>query len=74
MLAVPITDTCKEVTDGHVRRTVPRDTLVDARGPWMFPREILLEALGRVSGRDRIATLIDLCRAARLDVRVVTQP
>jgi hypothetical protein len=72
VLAVPITDTCKEVTDEYVRRTVPRDTLVDARGPWMFPRELLVEALERVSGRD-ISTLVDLSRAARLDVRVTLQ-
>jgi 2-C-methyl-D-erythritol 4-phosphate cytidylyltransferase len=72
VVAVPITDTCKEVVDGYIQRTVPRDTLADARGPWMFPRETLTRALDRVSSREAVTTLIDLCRAAQLDVRVMT--
>lgn len=74
VVTVPITDTCKEVIDGNVRRTIPRDTLADARGPWLFPREIISNALDRVSLRDSISSLVDLCRVARLDVRAVMQP
>jgi hypothetical protein len=70
--AVPISDTCKEVVDGLVRRTVPRDTLVDARGPWMFDRGELVRALDAVSTAD-VTNLVDLCRAAHLRVRVLIQ-
>ena len=71
VLAVPVTDTCKEVVDGVVRRTMPRDALVDARGPWTFRRETLMQALDRVGTGAEIGNLIDLCRAARLRVRVL---
>jgi 2-C-methyl-D-erythritol 4-phosphate cytidylyltransferase len=70
--AVPITDTCKEVVDGLVRRTVPRDALVDVRGPWLFDRSELISALDAASTSD-VATLLDLCRAVHLRVRVLTQ-
>jgi 2-C-methyl-D-erythritol 4-phosphate cytidylyltransferase len=70
VVALPITDTCKEVVDGLVRRTIPRDTLVDARGPWTFGREALMQALDRVGTGSDISNLIELCRAARLRVRV----
>jgi 2-C-methyl-D-erythritol 4-phosphate cytidylyltransferase len=72
VVAVPVTDTCKEVVDGLVRRTIPRDTLVEARGPWTFRRETLVEALDRVGTGAGISNLIELCRAARLQVRVLT--
>ena len=71
VVAVPVTDTCKEVVDGFVRRTIPRHTLVDAQGPWTFPRETLMQALDRVGTGARISSLIDLCRAARLRVRIL---
>jgi len=71
VVAVPVTDTCKEVVDGLVRGTIPRDTLVDARGPWAFQREALMQALDRVGTGSDISNLIDLCRAARLRVRVL---
>ena len=73
VLATPITDTCKEVVDGLVCRTVPRDTLVDARGPWLFGREDLVQALDRVGPNVAITNLVDLCRVARLRVRVLIQ-
>jgi hypothetical protein len=38
----------------------------------MFPRETLTRALDCVSSREPVTTLIDLCRAAQLDVRVIT--
>jgi 2-C-methyl-D-erythritol 4-phosphate cytidylyltransferase len=71
VLAVPVTDTCKEVVGGLVRRTIPRNTLVDARGPWTFRREALAQALDRVGTGPDINKLIELCRAARLRVRVL---
>jgi 2-C-methyl-D-erythritol 4-phosphate cytidylyltransferase len=71
VLAVPVTDTCKEVVDGLVRRTIPRDTLVDARGPWTFQREALIQALDRAGNVADISNLIELCQAARLRVRVL---
>jgi 2-C-methyl-D-erythritol 4-phosphate cytidylyltransferase len=71
VVAVPVTDTCKEVVDGLVRRTIPRDAIVDARGPWTFPREILLKALESVGTGEEINNLIELCQAARLRVRVL---
>jgi 2-C-methyl-D-erythritol 4-phosphate cytidylyltransferase len=73
VVAVPVTDTCKEVVDGLVRSTIPRDTLVDARGPWTFRRETLMQALDRAGTGAQFSTLIDLCQAARLRVRVLIQ-
>ena len=70
VVAFPVIDTCKEVIDGLVRRTIPRDTLVDARGPWVFQREALRHALDRVGTGADISNLIELCLAARLRVRV----
>ncbi len=73
VVAVPVTDTCKEVVDGFVRRTIPRDTLVDARGPWTFRRDALMLALDRVGTGAQVSNLIELCQAARLRVRVLIQ-
>jgi 2-C-methyl-D-erythritol 4-phosphate cytidylyltransferase len=71
VVGVPVTDTCKEVVDGLVRRTVPRDTLVDARGPWTFRRDALMLALDRIGAGAQISNLIELSQAARLRVRVL---
>jgi 2-C-methyl-D-erythritol 4-phosphate cytidylyltransferase len=72
VLTTPVSDTCKEVVDGLVRRTVPRDSLVTLTGPWAFTRHALTDALERVAGRDRDLTgMVDLSEAARLRVRVV---
>jgi len=69
---VPVSDTCKEVIDGLVRRTLPRDSMVEVRGPWIFSREVLTDGLARIQGRERTITrLVDFCEAARLKVRVV---
>ena len=73
VIAVPVTDTCKEVVDGLVRRTIPRDILVDARGPWSFQREALMQALDRVGSGAQVSNLVELCQAARLRVRVLIQ-
>ena len=61
------------IVDGMVRRTIPRDTLVDARGPWTFRRDALMLALDRVGTAAQISNLIELCLAARLRVRVLIQ-
>lgn len=68
--AIPITDTCKEVVDGVVRRTVPRDELVDACGPWIFSREALAAAIEGVADEVRIESMVELCRRGGLHVRV----
>jgi 2-C-methyl-D-erythritol 4-phosphate cytidylyltransferase len=73
--AAPVSDTCKEVIDGLVRRTVPRDSLVTLTGPWLFTREALTDALTRIEGREGgITALVDFSQAARLNVRVVVGP
>jgi 2-C-methyl-D-erythritol 4-phosphate cytidylyltransferase len=71
VIAVSVTDTCKEVVDGLVRRTIARDTLVDARGPWTFHRDTLMLALDRIGAGGQISNLIELCQAAHLRVRVL---
>jgi hypothetical protein len=71
VIAVPVTDTCKEVVDGIVRRTIPRDALVDAHGPWTFRREALTQALDRVGSGAQVSNLVELCHAARLRVRML---
>jgi 2-C-methyl-D-erythritol 4-phosphate cytidylyltransferase len=71
VVASPITDTCKEVVDGLVRRTVPRDTLVEVTGPWMFRRQELVQALDHVGRDATISNLVELCRVASLQVRLL---
>jgi 2-C-methyl-D-erythritol 4-phosphate cytidylyltransferase len=72
VVGVPVSDTCKEVVDGLVRATIPRESLVLARGPWVFTREGLTDALERVSGREgEIRDMTGLCEAARVRVRVL---
>jgi len=44
ILGVPITDTIKEVADGQIARTIPRDSLLGAVTPQAFSRELLLSA------------------------------
>jgi 2-C-methyl-D-erythritol 4-phosphate cytidylyltransferase len=71
-VATPVSDTCKEVIDGVVRGTVPRDSLVTITGPWLFTREALTDGLGRVEGRERdITRMLEFSEAARLKVRVI---
>jgi 2-C-methyl-D-erythritol 4-phosphate cytidylyltransferase len=41
---LPVVDTLKEVADGRVKRTVPRDQLWRAQTPQGFPRELILRA------------------------------
>ena len=74
VFTLPMSDTVKEVADGKVRRTVPRETLVRVLGPWIFDRAVLANALTRVVGREaEITDLIGLCQAARLRVRTLPE-
>jgi 2-C-methyl-D-erythritol 4-phosphate cytidylyltransferase len=68
----PVADTCKEVADGLVVRTVPRDSVAIALGPWVFERDAMSSALLMVAGREsEIDSLLTLCELARLQVRVL---
>jgi 2-C-methyl-D-erythritol 4-phosphate cytidylyltransferase len=70
---VLVGDTCKVVVDGSVRRTVPRESLVVARGPWVFTRQALADGLAAVAGREgKIPDMIGFCEAAQLRVRVLS--
>ena len=72
VVTIPMTDTVKEVVDGRVRRTVPRDALVLVTGPWVFEREALAAALDRVGGREaQVADMNDLCQVAQVRVQVL---
>ena len=72
VVTLPMSDTVKEVVNGRVRRTVPRETLVQVAGPWVFDREALIDALSRVAGSEgRITDMIGLCDVAHLRVRVL---
>jgi 2-C-methyl-D-erythritol 4-phosphate cytidylyltransferase len=72
VFAVPLADTCKEVADGLVVRTVPRDSLAVALGPWVFERDALSRALAVVAGRaSEIDSLLELCELTHLQVRVL---
>ena len=72
VVTVPVSDTCKDVVDGLVRATIPRESLAVAHGPWLFSRDALANALERVGGREaEIRDMTGLCEAARLRVRVL---
>jgi len=74
VFVLPMSDTVKEVVDGRVRRTVPRETLVQVIGPWVFDPEALVEALSRVaSGDTQITDMMGLCDAARVRVRALAR-
>lgn len=51
--AIPVTDTIKEVADGAVVRTVPRDALRAAQTPQAFRRDALAEAMARAEAAGR---------------------
>lgn len=72
VVGTPVTDTCKEVVGGVVRRTIPREALVDAGGPWVFTRQALSAALARIRGRENeIGDMVALAKASQLRVRVL---
>ena len=71
----PVTDTCKEVVAGIVRRTIPREALATLQGPWVFGAAALDDGLRRVAGHDpEIKSLPAFCEAARLQIRVLPRP
>ena len=72
VVTLPMSDTVKEVVDGRVRRTVPRQTLVKVIGPWVFDREALADALGAIAGAEtQVTDMIGFCDAAHVRVRVL---
>jgi len=72
VFTAPMSDTVKEVVDGRVRRTVPREGLVQVTGPWVFDREALVEALSHIAGSEaRITDMIGLCDVAQMRVRTL---
>ncbi|HVS04927.1 MAG TPA: 2-C-methyl-D-erythritol 4-phosphate cytidylyltransferase [Candidatus Dormibacteraeota bacterium] len=72
---IPMSDTVKDVVDGMVRRTVPRETLVQVIGPWVFDREALVDAMTRMAGAETsITDMMGLCEAAHVRVRVLPAP
>jgi 2-C-methyl-D-erythritol 4-phosphate cytidylyltransferase len=73
VVTIPMSDTVKEVVDGMVRRTVPRETLVQVIGPWVFDREALVDAMTRVAGAEAVITdMIGFCEAALVRVRAMS--
>ena len=72
VVVIPMSDTVKEVVDGRVRRTVPRETLAQVTGPWVFDRQALVDAMSRVAGAETsITDMIGFCEAAHVRVRVL---
>jgi 2-C-methyl-D-erythritol 4-phosphate cytidylyltransferase len=72
VVTAAITDTCKEVVDGLVRATMPRETLVEVRGPWLVTREGLADTLARAVARaGEITDMLSLCDAAGVRVRTL---
>lgn len=72
MVASVVHDTYKRVRDGRVLETVPRESLVDAHGPWIFERALLERAIARVRAGDQPCRRpVDLVRLAGLEVRLL---
>jgi 2-C-methyl-D-erythritol 4-phosphate cytidylyltransferase len=72
VVAIPVADTLKEVNNGTIVATVPRDRLWQAQTPQAFRRELLVMAHERAQ-RERIAATDDahLCECLGIDVQVV---
>jgi 2-C-methyl-D-erythritol 4-phosphate cytidylyltransferase len=68
---LPVSDTCKEVVEGFVRRTVPRENLVTLAGPWLVSRDALTGALDRLAGGSARDPL-ELFRGSGLSIHVST--
>jgi hypothetical protein len=64
-----IGDTCKEVADGLVRRTLPRENLVYLTGPWLVSRVVLTQALERL-GPGQAEDPLELFRGSGLPIRL----
>lgn len=71
--ARPVSDTCKEVREGLVVRTVPRENLVILAGPWLVSRTALTAALDRAADAGARDPL-ELFRASRLPIHVFLLP
>ncbi len=56
LLAVPVRDTLKHVTNGYVDKTVPRDQLWQCQTPQMFRFSILCDALASAARQDLLVT------------------
>jgi len=51
---------------------VPRETLVEARGPWLITREGLVDTLARAIAREgEITDMLSLCEAAGVRVSIL---
>lgn len=70
-VGVPVSDTSKEVVDGRVRRTVPREKLVLLTGPWLVSRAALTAALRRAQAAP---DPLQLFRNSGLPIGVVLIP
>lgn len=71
-VAQKVTDTYKEVRGRQVVRTVPRETLVDVLGPWLFERTTLERSIGKAQRSGAACTsAVDLSRITGLPVRLV---
>ncbi len=70
-VGIPVRDTCKEVRDGLVYRTIPRETLVDLSGAWLVSRAALANALDRVGAT--ATGPLQLFSTAGLPIRVITR-
>jgi 2-C-methyl-D-erythritol 4-phosphate cytidylyltransferase len=75
VLTLSMSDTVKEVVDGKVRRTVPRETVVQVIGPWVFDREALVDVLAAVaSAGTPLTDMIGVCEAGHVRVRALAAP
>lgn len=72
VVAIPVADTLKQVDNGTIVATVPRDSLWQAQTPQAFHRELLVMAHERAI-RERIAFTDDahLCECLGVAVQVV---
>ncbi len=72
VVAQAVSDTYKEIAKERVRRTVPRDQLLQLLGPWIFERTALEQALdgSRRRGFADQDELV-LCQKAGLAVRLL---
>jgi 2-C-methyl-D-erythritol 4-phosphate cytidylyltransferase len=73
VVAIPVADTLKQVENGTVVATVPRDGLWRAQTPQAFRRELLILAHERALREGIIVTDdADLCQSLGLKVQVVS--
>lgn len=56
LLAIPAQDTIKEVSGENIRRTIPRESLVQAQTPQAFRLGLLVQAYERAYAENRLGT------------------